>query len=392
MVKDYYKILGVDKNSSQEDIKKQYRKLAIKWHPDHQNGKTDKEKKEAEEKFKEINEAYSVLSDPEKKQHYDNFGSVDDMNNDDGYTQEDIIREFMKRHMGEFGRHGFQDFDNFGNNGNFSQEKPDVHAPRNGSNIRIRVNLPIEDVLYGATKDITVDVQDPCEHCHGTGSDDGELIQCPTCHGSGMEVRRNGFMIMQQTCRKCGGIGYTQSKPCHVCHGASYVINKRNIKVNIPQGIQNGEFIKINGKGTKGVNGGKDGDLLIQINSFDNDLFIRDGMNILSQTYISPLIAALGGDIDVMTPWGLAKLKIPKGTTDGRIFRLNGKGFKHKNGKGDMLVKINIETLGNLTNEQCDMLNKLNSTITTENLKKYSELLKAYGEYENKNKDRFKNG
>lgn len=376
--KDYYSILGIDKTADKDTIHRAYLKQCKKYHPDAQSGKTEEEKKQAEEQMKLVNEANDVLSDPQKRQYYDNFGTTEGMNRGGGWEQTDPMREFMRRHMGGFG------FNPFGDDSSMyggSEERFDPKAPRNGRNVRIRMDIPFEESIYGVTKEFSVKVNDPCEHCFGTGAENGEMDTCPVCHGNGMEISRRGMMIMQQTCHHCHGTGKVVKKHCTHCNGSGTIQKDKDVKIDIPQGIWTGSKLEVTGCGEKGINGGTDGNLIIVINVLDNDIFERDDSSIATTAYISSITASLGGDIDIQTPWGLANLKIPSGITSGKVFRVNGQGVHTKNGNGDLFVKIEIEPITNISEEQKELLEKLNKTIKDDNLKKTTEYKKKCKEF-----------
>lgn len=380
MSKDYYSILGAKKDATDEELKKLYRKLAVKYHPDHQAGKTEAEKKEAEEKFKEINEAYEVLSDKEKRQHYDNFGSTEGFQSGFGAGGVDP-RDFFRRAASRFG--GFGSFGGdfgFGGGWDESPSAPDPNAPKNGRNIQISVKFDLEDLLYGVTKEFTITVDDPCDHCHGTGAENGELDKCPVCGGSGMETRRNGMMIMQSTCRNCGGSGYVAKKKCSHCNDGK-IKAKRELSVNIPVGIDIGQRLRVANEGEKGVNGGKNGDLYIVVDMNPHSIFERKGKDLIETVFISPLTASLGGEVEVQTPWGLANIKVPAETRTDKTFRLTGQGVHSKSGDGDLYVIAEIEPFSNLTEEQKKLLNKFAKTLTDSNFKNASALKKECEEF-----------
>lgn len=380
MSKDYYKILGAKKDATDDELKKLYRKLAVKYHPDHQAGKTEEEKKEAEEKFKEINEAYSVLSDKEKRQHYDNFGSTEGFQSGFGAGGIDP-REFFRRatsHFGGFGSFG-ADF-GFGDDWPEGSSAPDPNAPKDGRNIQISVKFDLEDLLYGATREFTITVEDPCEQCHGTGAENGVLDKCPVCGGSGMETRRNGMMIMQSTCRNCGGSGYLAKNRCPHCSGGR-VKAKRELNVNIPVGIDVGQRLRVAGEGEKGVNGGRNGDLFIVVGMNPHQIFSRDGKDLSETAYISPLTASLGGRIEVQTPWGIADINVPPETKNEKIFKLAGQGVHSQTGNGDLFVIVEIEPFANLTEEQKKILDKFSKTLTDSNFRNASDLKRKCEEF-----------
>ena len=389
MSKDYYSILGAKKDATDEELKKLYRKLAIKYHPDHQAGKTEAEKKEAEEKFKQINEAYEVLSDKEKRQHYDNFGTSDGFQSGGGFggfggfDASDFFRSHGAAHFGGFDAFGDAFSDMFGSGGGGRCSKNDPNAPKNGRNIQINVKFDLEDLLYGTTKEFTITVDDPCEYCHGTGAENGVLDECPVCHGTGMESRRQGMMFMQSTCRNCGGVGYIAKNRCTHCNNGT-VKAKRELSINIPQGIDIGMKLKVANEGEKGVNGGQNGNLFIVVDMNKHDIFERQGNTLIEKIYISPFIASIGGDIEVQTPWGVASIKIPKETQSGDKFKLTGQGVHSSYGNGDLIIIVEIEPISNLTSEQEKLIKNLIKKLNDSNFKKASNLKEKRKEFKKK--------
>lgn len=368
MNKDYYKILGVDRNASDQEIRKAFLKLSKKYHPDMQSGKTDAEKKEAEEKFKELNEANEVLSNKEKREYYNNFGSTPGQNQRGGFGAGGIDpREFFRRHANHFSH--FDSFGadfGFGHHGFKTNNPPDPTLPKNGKDIRIQVKFKLEDILYGSTREFTIKVNDPCIHCRGTGAKNGEMKKCPNCDGTGMQTSINGHMIMQTNCQVCGGVGFIASDRCEHCNNG-FVESERKLSISIPQGFEEGNKLRVKGEGQKGINGGTNGDIYIVVLTEEHELFKRNGNDLISEIYISPITAILGGDIEVQTPWGLATLSIPKGIEDGKHFRLSKQGIKNGIIVGDFYVIIYIETIKNLTNEQIKILNDFNKLVTDNN-------------------------
>lgn len=270
--RDYYEILGLSKNATDQEIKSSYRKLCRKFHPDMQAGKSDAEKKEAEDKFKEIAEAYEVLSNKDKRAQYDQFG----FNTSNGFGGQgtDDLAEFFRRHPG-FGSHfggGFGDFgfDPFGGGNNRGN---DPNAPKDGQDVKININIPFEESIYGGIREFDLTLQDPCDHCHGSGSDDGKTENCTHCNGTGMITQRRGMMIMQSTCPHCHGSGVKIKTKCHVCHGTGHVDKPHHIKIEVPMGVDNGTRLRVSGAGQHGTNGGHDGDVYVEIYVEDSDIF-----------------------------------------------------------------------------------------------------------------------
>ncbi len=350
--RDYYEILGVDKKAPPEDIKKAYRKLALQYHPDRNKSP------EAEDKFKEISEAYAVLSDPNKKQQYDQFGHAGiDMR----YTQEDIFRgaDFgdIFREFGGFG---------FGRGGSifdliFGRERGE--RQRRGSDVLYEVAIDIEDAAFGKTVEMEVPRTEDCDVCNGSGAKPGTSPRrCPACGGSGQVSRTQntpfGRFITTTTCGTCRGIGEIIDTPCSNCHGSGRVQRKRRIEVKIPPGVDTGSRLRIAGEGEAGEKGAPPGDLYVEIYVRPHEIFKRVGNDIITEVPISFTQAALGDEITVPTLNSKVKMKIPAGVQNNQVFRLRGKGIPglHGSSKGDQLVKIRVEVPTKLTERQKQLL------------------------------------
>ena len=356
--RDYYEILGVQKNASADEIKKSYRKVAMQYHPDRNPGD-----KAAEEKFKEAAEAYEILSDADKKAQYDRYGHAGVSGNGRGFggggmNMEDIFSQFGDI----FGDDLFGNFFGGGQRGRGGQRNRGIR----GSNLRIKLKLTYEEIAKGVTKNIKVKKHVGCTTCGGSGAKDkGSVQTCNTCGGTG-QVRRvqNTFLGQMQTvttCPTCNGEGTTITAKCSVCKGEGRVYGEDTVSIDIPAGVQEGMQLNISGKGNAGERGGSPGDLIILIEEEQHKELQREGLNAAFDLYISFTDAVFGTQIEVPTIDGRAKIKIPPGTQSGKIFRLKGKGFPAVNSyeKGDQLIHINVWTPQHLTSEEKALLEKL---------------------------------
>ena len=349
--RDCYEILGIQKNASQEEIKKAYRKMAMKYHPDR-----NPDDQQANENFKEANDAYEILSNPEKRKLYDQFGYA-------GVSANGAAGP------GGFGGGGFEDifgdiFDMFGGGGGgFSSRRR--RGPQKGANLQYEMTITFEEAAFGKEKTIQVNKQETCDHCGGDGAEPGtETKVCSNCNGTG-EIRFAqrtplGQIVNVRPCEQCHGEGRTIESHCTVCQGSGKVRKKKKIKVNIPAGVDNGSIISVAGEGAPGEKGGPPGDLYVVINVKPHQLFERDGNDIVCEVPITFVQATLGDTIEVPTLDGRVKHKIPEGTQSGTVFRLKGRGVPNVRGfgKGDQYVKIIVEIPKNLTEEQKDLLRK----------------------------------
>ena len=335
--RDYYEVLGVSKGASADEIKKAYRKLAIKYHPDKNQGNKD-----AEEKFKEGTEAYEVLSDAKKKQVYDQYGfaGVEGLNGGGGHDYSSVFRDFEDI-FGDFG--GI--FDSFFGGG--SGRRSGRSAQPRGSDLRYNLNIPFKDAVFGTKVQIGYNRQVECLSCSGSGAETGGgKKMCPTCGGSGQVRRSSGFFSIASACPTCNGDGYVIQNPCRSCRGTGLAQKNQKIKVTIPAGIESGKRINIPGQGNASPNGGLTGDLYVYITVATHKYFERDGADIYCVIPISMTQAALGSELMVATLDGKkAKLKIPAGTQNDKILRLRGEGipYLHNAGRrGDMYIKIRV--------------------------------------------------
>lgn len=350
---DYYDILGVPRGASEDEIKKAYRRLARKYHPDvnHEPG--------AEEKFKEINEAYRILSDPEQKAKYDQFGHA----------------AFENGGMGQGGFGGFDGFGGFGFDdlgdifsSFFGGTSRASNRPQRGSDLRYEMTIEFEEAAFGIEKTIEIPRTEICPHCHGNQAEPGTPIKtCPDCNGTGQQrlVQQTPFGQIQtsRTCSRCQGQGKTFEKPCTECQGQGRVRKMRRINVKIPAGIDDGQIVRLSGQGEAGTRGGPAGDLQIIVRVKPHKIFKRQGNNVICEVPITFVQAALGDEIEVPTLEGSVKMKVAEGTQSGKIFRLRGKGIQDVRGygRGDQLVQIKVVTPTKLTSRQKELLRQFAS-------------------------------
>jgi len=352
--RDYYEILGLDRNATDEDVKRAFRKLAFQYHPDHNRDDG------AEAKFKEVNQAYEVLSDADKRTAYDRFGhsggeglfgrGLDDL--DFGFG--DIFEAF------------------FGGTKTTSRQ-----APQRGTALQYGITITLEDAAFGSEKEISIPRTENCSVCQGTGSKPGsQPSQCPNCNGAG-QVRRVQASIFGRftnisTCPQCHGEGRIITEPCQQCRGSGREKQKRNIQVKIPAGVGDGSQIRLRGEGDAGTRGGSPGDLYISISVAEHELFTRNGDNILYELPINFVQAALGGEVEIPTIEGKDKLKLPTGCQAGTVFRLKNKGIPHLQGRGrgDQMVMVSVVTPESLTKDQRKLFEELGESLGTSNKKK----------------------
>jgi molecular chaperone DnaJ len=356
--RDYYEILGVAKSASEDEIKKAYRKMAIKFHPD-----KNPDDKTAEEKFKEAAEAYEVLSNPEKRQRYNQFGHAgvgsSAASGGGGYggggmNMDDIFSQFG---------------DIFGGGGGFGgfggSSRGGGRRVMRGSNLRIKVKLNLQEIAKGVEKKLKVNKFVSCHTCKGSGAKNGQFDTCKVCHGSGVQTRTQqtflGAMQTQTTCSACNGEGKTVKDKCNTCHGDGIVREEEVISINIPAGVAEGMQLSVSGKGNAAPRGGINGDLLVMIEEEEHPELKRDGSNLFYDSYVSFVDAALGTNVEIPTVDGKVKIKIDAGTQSGKVLRLKGKGLPDINsyGHGDLLVNINVWTPQALTSEEKKTLEEL---------------------------------
>ena len=346
--RDYYEVLGVARDASEDDLKKTYRKLAMQWHPDRNQGNA-----EAEAKFKELNEAYDVLKDAEKRAAYDRFGHAAFEQGGPGGGGGG---------GGPFGGGGFEDifeemFGRFGGGGRGQRA-----AAGRGADLRTQVEVSLEEAFAGAKKNIRFATSVSCEACKGTGAEGGAASgaqTCGTCQGSGKVRAQQGFFLVERTCPTCGGQGRIIKNPCKICRGAGRVQRERNLNVSVPAGVDDGTRIRLTGEGEAGQRGAPAGDLYVDIAVRPHPIFQRDGANILVRVPLRMTQAALGGHVEVPSiDGGRSKVTIPAGTQTGDQFRLRGKGFSvlRSAARGDMYVQVMVETPQNLSPKQRELL------------------------------------
>ena len=354
--RDYYEVLGVSRTATADEIKSAYRKLAMKYHPDRNPGD-----KAAEEKFMEAAEAYDVLHDPEKRQRYDQFGHQAFENGGaggfsaGGMSMDDIFAAFGDLFGGRMhGGGGFGGFDEFFGGGR-QQRRADPNAPQRGEDMTFRLQIDFDEAIFGSERTLELTLPAQCPDCHGTGAAEGaKRVTCRTCGGHGMVVGGSGFFQVRQTCPTCGGEGTIIERPCRACRGSGHVTRPQKIALKIPAGVDTGSRLRLAGKGAGGLRGGENGDLYVLLEVRESDIFEREGQDLFVSVPVSPAVAALGGEISVPTPEGEARLRIPEGTANGKVFRLRGKGVPSLRGgmAGDLDVRVVIEVPARLDRKQ----------------------------------------
>jgi molecular chaperone DnaJ len=337
--KDYYELLGVSRSASEDEIKKAYRKLALQYHPDRNPGD-----KQAEEKFKEVSEAYQILSEPEKRAKYDQFGHAafgDGGPFAGGFDFSAGFEDVFGDIFGEF----------FGGGTRRGRGR--------GEDLRYNLELKFEEAVFGTEKKIKVPRHGPCDACHGSGAKPGTAPQtCPTCRGRGQVSFQQGFFSVSRTCNQCRGQGTVIKEPCSTCNGSGRVRKSHTISIKIPPGVDTGSRLKLRGEGENSASGGLPGDLYVVITVEPHPIFVRDNLDIVCDVPISIAQAALGAEIDVPTLGGKVKMKIPPGTQSGKVFRMKGRGITDVQGyqQGDQHVRIKVETPTHLTVRQKELL------------------------------------
>ena len=364
--RDYYEVLGVERGASDKDIKKAYRRMAMKHHPDRNPGD-----KAAEESFKEVNEAFEILSDDQKRAAYDQYGhagvdpSMGGMGGAGG---------FAGGNFGDIFGDVFGDI--FGAGGGRGRS-----SVQRGADLRYQLELSLEEAVRGVSKKIRIPTLVSCTNCDGTGAKKGtHPVNCSTCGGIGQVRMQQGFFSVQQTCPDCRGTGKMIKDPCNVCHGEGRVQEYKTLSVKIPPGVDTGDRIRLAGEGEAGVNGGPPGDLYVQVGVADHAIFQRDGKNLYCEVPITFVDAALGGELEVPTLEGRVKLKIPTETQTGKLFRLRGKGVVpiRGGGAGDLMCRVVVETPVNLTERQKELLKELDDTFRKEGADNQSPKKKSF--------------
>ncbi len=358
--RDYYEVLGVTKTVTQDEVKRAYRKLAVKYHPD-----KNPDDPHSEEKFKELGEAYDVLMDEEKRAAYDRFGHAAFAQGGAGFGRGggfhdpfDIFREVFSGASGGI----FETF--FGGGAAAGEDR------QRGSDLRYDMQITLEEAATGVEKEIEVRKLDTCDKCKGSGAEGGSrTVNCPACGGRGQVISSRGFFQVSQTCPRCRGVGQIIEKPCRQCDGEGRVEKAARIKLQIPAGISTGSRLRSSRNGEAGIRGGPQGDLYVVVHVKEHKIFQREEDNLYCEVPISFTVAALGGDIDVPTLEGKANVKVPPGTQGGQVFRLRGKGIIHVNGRerGDLLARVIVEVPTRLNGEQRQKLEEFANLCGEEN-------------------------
>lgn len=366
--KDYYETLGVSKSATEAEIKKAYKRLAMKYHPD----KNQDNKAEAEAKFKEVKEAYEILTDPQKKAAYDQYGHA-----------------AFEQGQGGAGAGGFGGFGGFGGGSAFDDIFSDFfgggrgrgQTASRGDDLQYNISLTLEEAASGVSKEIKVPTWVTCDVCHGQGTEkSSDVVTCDTCHGAGVVQMRQGFFAVQQECPTCHGRGKIVKNPCKKCHGEGRIQKTKTLSVTIPAGVDTGNRIRLSGEGEAGLNGAPAGDLYVQVQVKPHAIFERDGTNLHCEIPINIVLASLGGEVEVPTLNGKVSLTIPAETQTGKMFRLRGKGIKSLRGStvGDLYCHVVVETPVNLTGKQKELLKELGESFKADKNSKHSPKEKSF--------------
>ena len=387
--RDYYEVLGVSKTASADEIKSAYRKLAMKWHPDR-----NPDNPEAKAKFQEASEAYEVLSNPEKRQRYDQFGHQGvnfgpggfDFGRDFSHFQDVDLNDILGAFFGG-GRGGFGGFGDFFGGG---RRRADPDGPQPGDDMTMALEIDFDEAIFGSERTLNLTVPDQCPDCHGTGAARGSSRKtCPTCGGHGQVISGGGFFQVRQTCPKCGGAGTVVEKPCPTCRGAGQVRAPRTLTLRIPKGVDTGASLRISGKGGGGLRGGPPGDLYVKLRVRPSEIFEREDNDLYVNVPVSPFTAALGGSVDIPTPDGTANLKIAAGTPNGKMMRLRGKGVPDLHGgpPGDMVARVVFEVPQRLSGKQRGAMEDLAKGLDDSNFPEaqaFARRVKAFYDHKDK--------
>lgn len=364
--RDYYEVLGISRDADEREIKKAYKRLAMKYHPDR-----NKDDKSAEEKFKEVKEAYEILNDPQKKATYDQYGH-------DAFSQGGGSHGYGGGFNGaDFGDAFGDIFSEFFGGGSRRQQA----QPARGSDLSYRLNLSLEEAANGVEKEIKIPTYVECDSCHGLGAKNAsDVVTCATCQGAGQVQMRQGFFAVQKTCPTCHGSGKTIKNPCSKCHGEGRIKKTKTLSVSVPAGVDTGNRIRLSGEGEKGRNGAPAGDLYVEIAIKPHQIFERDGNDLHCEVPIDITMAALGGELEIPTLTGKISLTIPAETQTGKTFRLRGKGIKSLRShlQGDLYCHITVETPVNLNTKQKELLKQLQDSFTGDNSGKHSPKSKRF--------------
>ena len=360
--RDYYEVLGVGKNATDDEIKKAFRKLAVKYHPDRCKDA------DAADKFAEISEAHEVLSDKDKRAQYDQFG-FNGPNGFAGFGEGFNPFESFARHFG--GASMFGDFNPFGGFGRSRRPEPNFDSPEDGDDVQLNMSVSFKESLFGTEREFDLTLSDECPECGGRGIEKGSTpTKCPHCNGTGQitRVERHGFMMSQtiSPCPHCNGTGVS-AKPCKNCNGTKRINAKKHFSVKIPAGISNGQRLRLKEKGICGLKGGKNGDIFVNVMVQRSELFERNGNDLITKMPINAVLATIGGDVKVKTPWGMSNMHIGPMTCNGTHITLKGEGVKTQAGNGNLIVEIEVTPLANISSEQKDLMHKLNATLHDNN-------------------------